>query len=138
MFLSQYYLLVTVIRIQFLCSQICLYIHIFFTIYRRWWSKIKQKRTAHNAACHFKEACRRFSSPGLYNVKCGNYCELRGWKCEKMAVFNTRHFPRILRNAWKWLTANIWTENQIWYVRNTMQTFPVSTEIFGPFVITFR
>ena len=70
---SRYYLVARVIHILSLRSQVCVYIHIFLIIWRRWSGKRKKKITrAVNAACqgslsasHSGYASHSFVSPAL-------------------------------------------------------------------------
>jgi len=63
----QFYLVATIIDIQSVRSQICVYIHKYFTIFERWLGKINFKKfgIAVNAVCHFGHACYRFDSPDI-------------------------------------------------------------------------
>ena len=67
----QCYLVATVIHIQSQCSQICVRIHIFFTVWRHWSDKRNKKKTGTSvnavcqrnpSMCHFEHACHRFAS----------------------------------------------------------------------------
>ena len=84
--LLQCYLVATVIHIQSVRSHICVYVHTFFTIHRRWSGKGKKKKkigTAVNvvyqvnlsacqgnlAACHIGHVCHSFGRPSLVYIR---------------------------------------------------------------------
>ena len=87
-FHSQYSLKAVVIQMQYLLSQICVHIHIFFTILRRWSGKgINKSWTTVNECkgkffpCHFGNSCHFIGNPGL------------GFNCRTHAVLIIPYLP---------------------------------------------
>jgi hypothetical protein len=92
-------LVVTVIHIQSLHSQTCVYIRIFFNIEMLFGQKKWKNRTTVNAACQGNlSACRWFATPGLIyrvptvlnNIKQRTYTntKIRGWCSSVIADSN--------------------------------------------------